>query len=477
MMKHVDWLQVFLSLVLSIHFCPVAWAQATNPAPANAADLLSPCPKFEDAQNRDETEVDYVIYKDFLRAKQWDQAFPYWQKVYAEAPAADGRRATVYLDGIRIYEHFYRISQDSFEKDSYIDRIFELYDDMQACYPGVENTPARKALDLYYKYPHRATKEEIFLLCKEALDAEPEKVPASLMLPITKLLKELYQNEQLTGGEVRGCIESLSKICSHNKKHCHGQRECQYWSQIESMVMGQIEFFETIRGFFSCEYYLEKYNHLFEGDFNNCEITKRLLIKLKLADCDQTLEIMQKLSSAEERYCMLTIEPKPASPREISIAFKRLIEGDYTEAEQLFYEEASEIGRENPRVSSLFLIAKICYSHLKRFNKAREYAKKAAALKKDWGEPYILLGRIYAASDALCKGDTDRLYIPWLAMDQWHYAKKIDPSITSEANKWIDKYKNQLPTIEMVNKYGLVAGDTVHIGCWIQENTQVRVEQ
>ena len=58
---------------------------------------LSPCPKFSDAPDPDAIETEYVLYRDFLKANDWEGAFEKWQKVYAVAPAADGKRNSKHL--------------------------------------------------------------------------------------------------------------------------------------------------------------------------------------------------------------------------------------------------------------------------------------------------------------------------------------------------------------------------------------------
>ena len=42
---------------------------------------LSPCPKFTDAPNQDDAETNYVLYRDFLKAQDYDVAYGYWKKV------------------------------------------------------------------------------------------------------------------------------------------------------------------------------------------------------------------------------------------------------------------------------------------------------------------------------------------------------------------------------------------------------------
>ncbi|MDX1665948.1 MAG: hypothetical protein R3350_01910, partial [Saprospiraceae bacterium] len=103
--------------------------------PTPEEEGLSPCPKFRDAPDPDKATTNYVLYRDFLKAREWDQAFNYWQKVYEVAPAADGQRNTVYADGIRFYERFLREAENKAQQEAYKDRIFELYDEIDQCYP------------------------------------------------------------------------------------------------------------------------------------------------------------------------------------------------------------------------------------------------------------------------------------------------------------------------------------------------------
>lgn len=100
-------------------------------SPPPPAVELSPCPNFTDAPNQDDAETNYVLYRDFLKAQEYEKAMGYWRKVYAVAPAADGQRNTVFSDGIFFYEHFLSKTNDQ----AYVDSIFQLYDEIDKCYP------------------------------------------------------------------------------------------------------------------------------------------------------------------------------------------------------------------------------------------------------------------------------------------------------------------------------------------------------
>ncbi|MDV7399764.1 hypothetical protein RZS08_50585, partial [Arthrospira platensis SPKY1] len=80
-------------------------APETPPPPPVEEEALSPCPKWTDlpASQADEAETNYVLYRDFLKGGDYTKAYELWQQVYAVAPAADGKRPTVFNDGIYFY--------------------------------------------------------------------------------------------------------------------------------------------------------------------------------------------------------------------------------------------------------------------------------------------------------------------------------------------------------------------------------------
>jgi hypothetical protein len=53
-------------------------------------------------------------------------------------------------------------------------------------------------------------------------------------------------------------------------------------------------------------------------------------------------------------------------------------------------------------------------------------------------------------------------------------AKTIDPSVASEANTFINRYSQYMPTKGDVFQRSLKAGDTFKVGCWINRSTIIR---
>ena len=69
----------------------------------NIGSAWSQCESWAGNPNEEELTEFYVLVTDFIKAKDYDNAFEYWQKLYAECPAADGKRKGVFTSGRTIY--------------------------------------------------------------------------------------------------------------------------------------------------------------------------------------------------------------------------------------------------------------------------------------------------------------------------------------------------------------------------------------
>lgn len=448
-------------------------AQTTPPEeqpaePVAVDEKLSPCPKFMDAPMPDEVETNYVLYRDFLRAGDWNKAFDYWQKVYEVAPAADGQRNTVYADGIRFYEFFMTQTQDSLQRETFIDQVFAIYDQIQECYPEGGYIVGRKAFDLYYKYPQRAPREEVYAMFKESIDTDGLETNDFVINPFSALLTEMYFDGKISMEEAQTYQQKIRDIIAHGLKECEGVA-CERWKIIEEYAPVRLEAFETVRGFYDCEYYKRKYYPDFEAAQNDCDVVRTVYSRLSWGNCPETDEDFRRLIRVGNENC--APEPGPSE-----VAYNCLREANYDCAIEGFEKAAAETDDIDKKATYLLLVSKIYNVHLKNFPRARQYALQAAEVKPNWGEPYILIGRLYASSGPLCGPGRgwDSQVVVWPAIDMWNKAKSVDPSAAAEANQWINQYSQYMPSIEDIFQRNLKEGDSFYVGCWIQTSTRIR---
>lgn len=476
-MKTNHW--IFLLLLLSLAACSPKITEQPTTQPTlttetednNLTASKNPCATFDDAPNVDEVKRNYVLYRDFLKAEDWDGAYELWKKVYAVAPAADGKRNTVFADGITFFEHYKERATDTLEKQAFTDRIFEMYDRIDECYPEGGFIKARKAFDYYYTYPDRASRKEIFDLFKAAIDEDGLETPDFVLNPFSALLVELFFDDEIDQETAKNYQQKVRDILAEGLANCEENNTCHRWKIIESYAPTRLEAFETIRGFYDCEYYMDHYYQDFLDNPEDCDLLRTVYSRLKWGGCTEAEERFAQLIETANENCRN--ESEPSTLRE---AYTALQNAEYQKAVDLFEQAANEAEDPIKKADYLLLVSKIYNAHLRNFSQARSYALKAAEVRPNWGEPYILIGRLYASSGPLCGPGRgwDSQIVVWPAIDMWAKAKSIDPNVAAEANKWINRYAQYMPTKEDIFLRNLKAGESFYVGCWIQRSTRIR---
>jgi tetratricopeptide (TPR) repeat protein len=242
------------------------------------------------------------------------------------------------------------------------------------------------------------------------------------------------------------------------------------WPIVVGYAPAQLDVFETVKGFFDCEYYRNKYYTGVNLDSAICEDLPIIRTFLKWGDCPANDPAIAAVEAEYLQRCFVT-EPGP-----LARAREALDEGNYQEAIDIYKEYVSGHGDPKKRAEFNLRIAKIYYSHLKNFPKAREHARLALRENPNLGEAYIVIGKLYASSGPLCGPGRgwDSQIVTWPAIDMFVRAKQVDPTITAEANRLIGTYSRYMPTIEDIFQRQLAEGQSFFVGCWIQESTTIR---
>ncbi|SEP64263.1 tetratricopeptide repeat protein [Neolewinella agarilytica] len=447
-------------------------SQTTTPKPVKPVDdNLSPCQKFSDTSNPDEAETQYVIYRQMLKAKEMDKAFETWQKVYANSPAADGRRPTVYTDGVAFYNNF--IQQDPSKQQEYGAKIIELYEEARRCYPGNGYMAAIQGFDSYYTYPGTATDEEVYALFKESIEIDgPEKLQYFVINPMSSLVVKMHREDKIDEAEAKMITSALNTRLAKGLKECVAS-ECEAWKTIENYAPDAMRYFETVEGYYDCQYYIDQYYADFKEDPTDCDAIRTAYSRLRYGKCAEGTAEFDEIKAAYDNNCRVVVDAGPSTLKE---AFNCLESGDYDCAIEKFEAAADETDDAAKKSRNLLYAAKVYYSHKRNFSQARAYARKAATADPNNGEPYMLIGTLYASSGPLCGPGTgfDSQIVTWPAIDKWQQAKRIQPDLASKANKYINQYSQYMPSKSDCFQRGINEGDTFRVGCWIQETTRVR---
>ncbi len=429
----------------------------------------TPCTMFKDRIDGEEVEEYYVIYKQFLKNSEFDQAYDYWSKAFRKAPGSNGVATYHFDDGVEIFKHYY--SKETKNRKRWIDSIDMVYDKRIECFGDEAYTLESKAFDYYFYLKEDVEEDSIFNFVARAADIKKEKTDYFVINPFTSIMYNKFINGELDTATTKHYANILIDAIDYGVSHCKGE-ECDYWQDIVNYAPYLLDNFEGFKDFYPTSYYKKKYLTMFENSNKDCDTVNLVYRKLKWGGCDMNNPRLDELKKLVNTTCY----EAPPTPGPLRQAFDYYNEGNFSDAVKYFDEYIEQADDVEKKAKYLLVIAKIYYRDMKNYPLSRKYALKAAKLKANWGEPYILIGKLYASSGPICGPGRgwDSQIVTWPAIDKFNYAKKIDPSVTKEANKLIRSYEKYMPNKEDMHMRGKQVGAKFKVGCWINETTTIR---
>jgi tetratricopeptide (TPR) repeat protein len=226
---------------------------------------------------------------------------------------------------------------------------------------------------------------------------------------------------------------------------------------------GNIEL--TFEPYASCEDLIGIYAKKFDEQGDDPEVLTKIVKMLDKKGCTDSelfFDVTVKLYD---------LQPTPESAFLIGRMYVK--REDYSKATE--YLIAGTEMEDVDKRADCFLLLADCFRNLKNYSKARTYALNVTEIRPEDGNPYILIGDMYAASAKECgSNDLTNKVAYWAAVDKYYKAKNVDSSIADAANERISTYSRVFPTTEIIFFHDLKEGDPYKVECWINETTTVR---
>lgn len=418
----------------------------------------------------------YSLYREFkkqgdnqtdlaTKVKYYKDAYKGWKYIYLNAPSA---RETPHLDGYDIYEAFADMATDEAVKEAYIDSMLAVYDIRLSCFGETADLTMRKAFAWYSKR-NKGNEEYVFGLFNRTVDLfnteegnSSMNISPAFLAPWMIMAIKAHKTAKVIDEEaVFDIFDQINEIADHNM--AAGNDAGKYKGAADKCFeyMDKYGYLdpETISALAT-----KKYNESPDNLATQVKVYK-MLKAAKLYDDPIFFEVAEKVYQQQPNAALATFLAKRASSN-----------GNYSTAIQ-YMQEANETETDSEaKAQNLLTIAQF-YQAKGDFSSARSYANKAADLKPGWGDPFILIGRLYAASGPKCGPGTgwDSQVVVWAAIDMWNKAKNIDPSCATEAQNLINKYYQYMPSkSDVFLRPDISVGSSYQIGCWMGVTTTVR---
>jgi len=394
-----------------------------------------------------------------------DHAIKYWYYVFHNCPLAS---ENIYIDGIKMIEHYVKKASTESERESLIDTMMLIYDKRIEYFPNhyktgksqVGSILGRKGVDLYQLRPSAYL--QAYDILKESLELDKSESSGPVYVYYFRCVTKMAMKGDTDTAAVVDAYDLVGGYIEENiKKYRESGNEKR--ENIYINIMGNIE--NTFEPFAKCPDLVRIYQQKYEQSPEDVELLKKIVDILDDKKCVEDPLYFDATVSLYE------LEPTPESAYLIGKMY--LLQQRHKEA--IPYMEAATEMEDTDKVDDAYIFLAQAYRSLENFPKARQMALEAAAINPGWGEPYMFIGDLYAYSAKSC-GDDDltKKVAYWAAVDKYKKAKSVDPELTDVANKRIGIYKAYFPQTELLFFYNLNVGDSYTVDCWINEVTTVR---
>lgn len=443
----------FISIILSLAF--VAGISVTSRVSAQGKFGATPEDSVECIMN-------LSLYGEFY--KQWKgsgyknasvkDALGPWRKVWFGCPAA---RLGTYVDGVRMMHHYIRLQKNADAKNAYIDTLMMLYDARIENFGQEGYVLGRKGVDLYQL---RVTDyEEAYSILTRSVELEGDGSEPNVLVFLMRSTNKMISEGKLSEDLIFDNYDLSSKIIEANLEANKGNaKKTENWENVRGNIDLIFEPYAT------CEAIIKIYTPKFK---ENPEDVKMLTKLIKLLDRKKCTDDPLYFEATVKLY---DVEPSPESAFLIGkMLMKRQKWGDAID----YLKEGEKIDDSETRADCYLYIAE-CYRNLKSYSSARTYALKSANERPDDGNPYIMIGDMYAASKDCGSNDLEKKAVYWVAVDKYNKAKQVDPGVAEIANDRIKSYSIYFPPKEDIFFHNMNEGDEYVVECWINEKTKIR---
>ena len=425
--------------------------------------------KFGQGEDETRCRTNLSLFTEYAKQKNYKDAEAGWLVCYNECPAAS---KNIYIYGERILKSKIKTAKTKEDKLAAVDMLMGLYDQRIKYYGTDAKNPeaailGKKGVDLYqYKSSDNSAVKEAYGYLKASIEGMGTKSKSSVIQRYMIVALKLYQKDELSGEDFISGYENIQNLLDQLIEL--NPAAASDYKAIKDNFEGSF----AASGAADCETLSGMFDKNLAGNETNKEFLSKTVRLFKKVECDDS-EAFYKASE-------LLHAVEPSSESAYGIAKMYLKNGDIDKALE-YYTEAVEMESDNEtKASYYYQIAGIYFSNKKDFPTSRSFAKKAISAKPNWGDPYMLIGSMYAQSAGkkeISDKDIENQYAYWAACDMFKKAAAVDAEIAVKASNSVKTYSVYFPNKEEAFFYGLQEGQEVTIGGWINVKTTARFKQ
>ena len=416
-----------------------------------------------------------------------------WREVFLNCPRSS---QYIYTNGEKIMEYFIRTNPK--EKDAYIDTLCMLMDsraryfsiDPKTGGSQVANIMGRKGLLIYTYNKNRY--EEAYNVLRDAVALDPSQLQGAYIDAYFKATIDMVNNNKAEKMTIINVYQELSEVLDNNigalaetetelvaaKEEAEASGDTDAVAGFDKQLEKNEKSININKGvknnldnlfqpFASCEDLIKVFSAKMKETPDDVALLKRITTILDKKDCTDSKLFLDAAVKLNE------LEPSPEASYSLGIKFFK--DRKYSDA-ATFFEQATKT-ENNDRKYRAYRNLGMCYENMGSLSRARDIYRRAAQVDPTNGEPYLLIGMLYAGSAKQFSGEIESGAVYWAAVDKCQKAKAIDSSCADKANSLIRAYSAAFPTMDKIFFNDYSEGQSFTVGGWIGETTTIRAKK
>ncbi len=408
------------------------------------------------------------LFTEYVKQKSYADAIESWEIVYNECPLSSSK---VYTDGIKIMDWRIKKEKDKAKKEELFQQLMGIYD-KRIKYMGNHRKYnenyilGRKATKmLKYKKTKPDYRKQAQDLFKKSIEGQKTKSEVAVLATFMTNTVAMYKAGQTNAEEV---VNNYISVTDLLKKQISASKK-ESVIKVLTGVKDKVEQLFATSGAADCETIEKIFGPQLADNKDNLDWLKMVNRLLARANCEDA----QLLYDVSESLHVI----EPSSSSAYGLARMYLKSQDLPKAVE-YYNEAISLEEEPEQKGTFHYQLGLIKFNQGKYVESRTNARKAIELKPNWGDPYILIGNLYATSAKnFGEKEFDHKTAYWAAVDQFIKAKKVDPEVADKANELIGIYSKHFPGTEEIFFEGHKVGDSFSIGGWIGVKTTVRAKK
>ena len=401
-------------------------------------------------EDRATAEEKNVLYTDALKMGDYKGAIPPLQWLLTEAPDLN---KSIYINGAKIYDNLAKVEKDQAQKMVYVDSLMWMYDMRMKYFNDSVKVMNRKVFKAYKYFIKDYSKAEWLLgmFDKTYEISGPAVMDQNLLAYMNVIKVNKLAKKNLTDEQVLERYDIITEVVDEKVKALEQK------GASTDKILKQKDYVDKILTeivTIDCGFVHDNMGPKFKANPNDIKLVKRMfsfMLTGKCTDSPLFLEVSKQLQLLEPDFGLAKL-----------IGTKCLAAADYSCADR-YYKEALEYTEDGSQKAEVYI--QLGKMEEKKHNKpgARQYYRKALAADPANKQPWVLIGDLYYHSFEECKKMEDMVQDRLIFIAAYDMYKKAGDA------KKMHNAKSQFPSKEEIFTNNYEKGQSMAVGCWINE--------